>query len=96
MNIFGGKCRSSISRVISFISRWLLFSSANGSINAEVEATSVAVAGSTKNALTLTAGGLVTINKVSTDVQAYVDGDTGTADITTTGGDITLPRTACR
>jgi len=42
------------------------------------------------NGISLSSSGLVTINKVSTDVQAYIDGDTITTDITTTGGDVSL------
>jgi hypothetical protein len=70
-----------------------LSSIADSTIDATISATSVAIAASKKNAFSLSVGGLTTLNKISSHVQAYIDGDTTTSDIVTQGGDVSLSAT---
>ncbi|MCO6459637.1 MAG: hypothetical protein J5I93_30345, partial [Pirellulaceae bacterium] len=59
-------------------------------VNAKIAATSVAVAGSQGNALALTAAGTLTINRIATDVQAFVDGATS---VVTSGAAVEISAT---
>ncbi len=65
-----------------------LYADSTARIDATVAATAVAIAGSAGGGLALTGAGLTTFNRISTDIDAFIDGSS----ITTTGDAVSLCR----